>query len=354
MVVVCVILGVTLTVVYIKREEVSVNEQSQRYARKFSYKEIKFITRNFENVIGRGAFGLVYEGELRNGLKVAVKKLSKSSTQGKKEFVNEVQFLSRVHHTNLVRLLGYCDESELVLVYEYMVNGSLACCLHGGGVHLRVWKDRLRVAAGAAEGLEYLHRGCDPPIIHRDIKSSNILLNQNFTAKISDFGISKSRKSQALAMTDSSDTVTIVRGTPCYLDPLYEETQVADASVDAYAFGVLLFELVTGRRPIIDGMSGNVRPIHIVQWAKPYIERNQLEGILDPRMCQVVNISSAWKVMEIALMCVDINKNMRPTMGEVRKELESALSMEVPEHSSSAGPLDIPENYGCESIIRPR
>ncbi|KAH7280044.1 hypothetical protein KP509_37G050000 [Ceratopteris richardii] len=180
--------------------------------------------------------------------------------------------------------------------------------------------------------LDYLHRGCIPSIVHRDIKSSNILLNDKLTAKISDFGISKSRRG-------SFATLTVVQGTPGYVDPLYSQSHVADASVDVYAFGVVLFELVTGRRPIIQNVKDAGKSIHIIDWVKPYIERNELKEIMDPRVSIIPDPSSVWKVW---------NKSNRPTMRQVTRELESTLCFEIQGHSSNTDPTQILQDYGSE------
>ncbi|MCO5597892.1 hypothetical protein L7F22_051977 [Adiantum nelumboides] len=183
----------------------------------FTYSEVRSITNNFRKQLGVGGFGPVYYGELPDQHPVAVKVLSAASHQGEREFLNEVNLLSRIHHKNLVTLLGYCAEEKLVLIYEYMSNGSLIQALHGKSKFsiLNTWKDHLRVAVDAAEGLEYLHNGCNPAIIHRDVKSSNILLSQERRAKLSDFGISRSK----LATSDEVEMFTAVQGSVGYLDP---------------------------------------------------------------------------------------------------------------------------------------
>ncbi|KAH6555573.1 hypothetical protein KP509_1Z243600 [Ceratopteris richardii] len=203
--------------------------------------------------------------------------------------------------------------------------------MHATGKHsnLTLWRDRLRIAADAAEGLDYLHRGCDPSIIHRDVKSSNILLNKEFEGKISDFGISKSRQYDPSTMTGNSQLYTVVQGSFGYLDPAYAESHIATHSIDVYAFGVVLFELVSGKPPMILRATGSGEYIHIVQWAKPHIERGDLSSILDPCLSENRNVSSIWKVLDIALICVDHDRKKRPTMNEVKLELQSALSMEV-------------------------
>ncbi|MCO5597898.1 hypothetical protein L7F22_051983 [Adiantum nelumboides] len=189
----------------------------------FSYNEVKSITNNFKKQLGVGGFGPVYYGELPNDCPVAVKVLAAASHQGEREFLNEVNLLSRIHHKNLVRLLGHCVEEKLVLIYEYMSNGSLLQALRGTSSVLITWKDHLRVAVDASEGLEYLHNGCNPKIIHRDVKSSNILLDQKMRGKLSDFGISRSKAFN----TDEAEIFTPVQGSFGYLDP---DCNLQDAS----------------------------------------------------------------------------------------------------------------------------
>ncbi|KAI6678689.1 hypothetical protein NL676_039485 [Syzygium grande] len=191
--------------------------------RHFKYGEVSRITGNFRRVIGEGGFGKVYLGTLENGTVVAVKMLSKSSKQGYKKFQAEAQLLMIVHHGNLVSLFGYCDDSRhMALIYEYMANGNLRQHLSGKVKmqppedHPKVltWSKRIQIAVDVAQGLDYLHNGCKPPIIHRDLKTTNILLNEDFRAKIADFGLSR-----AFATENDSYVSTCPAGTPGYLDP---------------------------------------------------------------------------------------------------------------------------------------
>ncbi|XP_078149444.1 leucine-rich repeat receptor-like serine/threonine-protein kinase At2g14510 [Carex rostrata] len=183
--------------------------------RQFGYNDIKRMTNDFKNNIGTGGFGSVYWGHLENGLQVAVKVLSESSSQGVREFMAEAENLTRVHHRNLVSLVGYCiDKSCMALVYEYMQGGNLHDKLKDNGTPLS-WKERLQIAYESALGLEYLHKACNPPLIHRDVKTSNILLNANLEAKIADFGLSRAFDINATSHTVSTRIV----GTLGYLDP---------------------------------------------------------------------------------------------------------------------------------------
>lgn len=189
--------------------------------RHFTYSEILKITNNFERVIGEGGFGSVFHGHLDCGTQVAVKMLSRSSSQGYKEFLSEVKLLMRVHHANLTTLVGYCNEGSdhIGLIYEYMANGNLKQHLSGGYAELLSWEERLRIAVDAAKGLEYLHNGCKPPIVHRDVKPANILLNEKFQAKIADFGLSRDFPAES-----GTHITTVVAGTFGYFDPEYQKT----------------------------------------------------------------------------------------------------------------------------------
>ncbi|KAK5826843.1 hypothetical protein PVK06_021776 [Gossypium arboreum] len=212
--------------------------------RQFTYSDIQRITNNFEKVIGKGGFGTVYHGFLDDN-QVAVKMLSKTSFQGYKQFEAEVELLLRVHHRNLTALIGYCDDgTETGLIYEFMAKGNLAEYLSDSSISVLNWEGRLGIALEAAQGLEYLHHGCKPPIIHRDVKSSNILLTDNLQAKLSDFGLSKS-------FEGGSHVSTVVAGTPGYLDPEYSTTNRLTEKSDVYSFGVVLLEIITNR-PVIN------------------------------------------------------------------------------------------------------
>ncbi|KAJ7566859.1 hypothetical protein O6H91_02G121800 [Diphasiastrum complanatum] len=228
----------------------------------YTFEQIRIATQNFQKKIGQGEFGPVYFGSLADGQEVAVKMLSSTSNQGQKEFFNEVDLLPRVHHKKLLSLIGYCYESkQQILVYEYMPNGTLRENLYGPMVsrNLVDWKTRLNIALNAAQGLEYSHTGCSPTIIHRDVKSNNILVNKNFMAKVADFGLFK------LALEeDATHISTTVKGTTGYLDPEYYTTNQLTKKSDVYSFGVVLLEIICGRQPINPQLS---RPeLNLVEW----------------------------------------------------------------------------------------
>ncbi|CAO2842377.1 unnamed protein product [Amaranthus hypochondriacus] len=290
-------------------------------ARWFPYDELKKCTDSFSarNEIGSGGYGKVYRGVLSDGQQVAIKRAQQGSTQGGHEFKTEIELLSRVHHKNLVGLLGFCfEQGEQMLVYEYMPNGSLRDSLLGrSGIQLD-WKRRLRIALGSARGLTYLHELANPPIIHRDVKSSNILLDENLMAKVSDFGLCK-----LVSDTSKGHVSTQVKGTLGYLDPEYYLTQQLTEKSDVYSFGVVMLELVTAKQPIEKGK-------YIVREVKTMMDKNEeefygLKVIIDPIIKNISNLSGFKKFIELAVQCVDESASDRPTMSDVVKEIEIIL-----------------------------
>ncbi|CAL9764341.1 unnamed protein product [Musa acuminata subsp. burmannicoides] len=287
--------------------------------RRFTYTELKKITKSFDRVLGKGGFGTVYYGRLENGIKVAVKMLSHTSSE---EFVTEAQHLSRVHHRNLVSMIGYCIDGEhLALVYEYMSQGTLKEHLRAEsrGVRSLSWEQRLRIALEASQGLEYLHTGCKPSLIHRDVKTSNILLNERLEAKISDFGLSK-----AFEDDERSHVSTKVVGTPGYLDPeYYVKNQLSEKS-DVYSFGVVLLELITGQPPILIGSE----KIHIVEWVYERLAKGNVEDVVDKSLQGEYDVNCAWKIAYVALNCAMQSSTKRPTMTEVVMQLKERLALQ--------------------------
>ncbi|XP_062166485.1 probable LRR receptor-like serine/threonine-protein kinase At1g67720 isoform X1 [Alnus glutinosa] len=302
----------------------SKNDAHTEAANCFTFSEIEDATRKFEKKIGSGGFGVVYYGKMEDEKEIAVKVLTSNSYQGKREFSNEVTLLSRIHHRNLVQFLGFCQEGERsMLVYEFMHNGTLKEHLYGPLTREQSinWIKRLEVAEDAAKGIEYLHTGCVPAIIHRDLKSSNILLDKHMRAKVSDFGLSK------LAVDGASHVSSIVRGTVGYLDPEYYISQQLTDKSDVYSFGVILLELISGQEAISNESFG-VNCRNIVQWAKLHIESGDIQGIIDPSLHDEFDIQSMWKIAEKALMCVQPHGHMRPSISEVLKEIQDAISIE--------------------------
>ncbi|GKV31581.1 hypothetical protein SLEP1_g40259 [Rubroshorea leprosula] len=290
-------------------------------ARCFSFEELKKYTNNFSeaNGIGSGGYGKVYRGTLPNGELVAIKRAQQGSMQGGLEFKTEIELLSRVHHKNVVSLLGFCFErGEQMLIYEYVPNGSLYETLSGkSGIRLD-WTRRLKIALGSARGLAYLHELANPPIIHRDIKSTNILLDQHLTAKVADFGLSK-----LISDSEKGHVTTQVKGTMGYLDPEYYMTQQLTEKSDVYSFGVLLLELVTGRRPIERGK-------YIVREVRMAMDKTKglysLHQILDPTIADT-SLKGLEKFVDLAMSCVKESGADRPTMGEVVKEIENIMQI---------------------------
>ncbi|GLU06661.1 hypothetical protein SLE2022_236680 [Rubroshorea leprosula] len=290
-------------------------------ARWFSYDELKKCTNNFSesNELGYGGYGKVYRGILSDGQAVAIKRAQQGSMQGGLEFKTEIELLSRVHHKNLVGLVGFCfEQGEQMLIYEFMAHGTLRDNLLGRSSIYLDWKRRLRIALGAARGLTYLHELANPPIIHRDVKSSNILLDENFTAKVADFGLSK-------LVSDSSKghVSTQVKGTLGYLDPEYYMTQQLTEKSDVYSFGVVMLELIMAKQPIEKGK-------YVVREVRTAMDRNDeeyfgLREMMDPTIRNAGTLVGFGKFLELAMQCVEDSAGDRPTMSEVVKAIETML-----------------------------
>ncbi|XP_040999965.1 LRR receptor-like serine/threonine-protein kinase IOS1 isoform X3 [Juglans microcarpa x Juglans regia] len=296
------------------------NVSLESLQRQFTYSELLRYTDNFERILGKGGFGTVYHGYI-DDTQVAVKMLSHSSVQGYQQFQSEVRLLMRVHHRNLTTLVGYCYEgTNMGLVYEYMPNGDLDAHLSDWNAKTLTWEDRLRIATDAAQGLEYLHCGCKPPIVHRDVKTSNILLNENLQAKLADFGLSK------IFPTDSGTHVsTVVAGTPGYLDPEYYITNWLTEKSDVYSFGVVLLEIITSR-PVIERSEART---HVSQFVSSMLAKGDIKNIVDPRLNGNFNSNSAWKAVEIAMGCVSPTAAKRPTMSQVVADLKECMATEL-------------------------
>ncbi|XP_052726717.1 LRR receptor-like serine/threonine-protein kinase IOS1 [Vigna angularis] len=303
---------------YTDQDDSSLQSQKQIYA----YSDIVKITNNFNTVVGKGGFGTVYLGYIED-TPVAVKMLSPSSVRGYQQFQTEVKLLMRVHHKNLTSLVGYCNEgTNKGFIYEYMANGNLQEHLSGkrSKRNFFSWEKRLRIAVDAASGLEYLQNGCKPPIFHRDIKSTNILLNENLQAKLSDFGLSK------IILTDGETHVsTVIAGTPGYLDPEYYLTNRLTEKSDVYSFGVVLLEIITSQ-PV---MAKNQEKTHISEWVRSLIAKGDIDAVVDSRLEGDFDSNSVWKTVEIATACVSPNPNRRPIISVVVTDLKESLTMEL-------------------------
>lgn len=293
-------------------------------ARWFSYGELKKCTSNFSmsNEVGSGGYGKVYRGVLVDGQVVAIKRARQGSTQGGLEFKTEIELLSRVHHKNLLGLVGFCfEQGEQMLVYEFMPNGTLRDSLCGKSGITIDWKRRLRIALGSARGLTYLHELASPPIIHRDIKSTNILLDEHLNAKVADFGLSK-----LMSDSEKGHVSTQVKGTLGYLDPEYYMTQQLTEKSDVYSFGVVMLELLTAKLPIEKGKYV-VREVRTLM-NKTNEEFYGLKPLMDSNLTNnnaTTSIIGFGKFIDLAMQCVEEAADERPTMSEVVKTIENIL-----------------------------
>lgn len=300
-----------------------------------AYEELKEATNNFEHssILGEGGFGRVFKGVLSDGTQVAIKRLSSGGQQGDKEFLVEVEMLSRLHHRNLVKLVGYHsnrDSSENLLCYELVPNGSLEAWLHGPlGVNCPLdWDTRMKIALDAARGLAYLHEDSQPCVIHRDFKASNILLENNFHAKVADFGLAKQAPEGRATYLS-----TRVMGTFGYVAPEYAMTGHLLVKSDVYSYGVVLLELLTGRKPV--DMSQPSGQENLVSWSRPILrDKERLEELADPKLGGKYPIEDLARVCTIAAACVAPEANQRPTMGEVVQSLK--MVQRVTEYQDTA------------------
>ncbi|XP_014496065.1 receptor-like serine/threonine-protein kinase ALE2 isoform X3 [Vigna radiata var. radiata] len=286
----------------------------------FSLSELEKATDKFSSkrILGEGGFGRVYSGTLEDGAEVAVKLLTRDNQNGDREFIAEVEMLSRLHHRNLVKLIGICIEGRRrCLVYELVRNGSVESHLHGDDKikGMLDWEARMKIALGAARGLAYLHEDSNPRVIHRDFKASNVLLEDDFTPKVSDFGLARE------ATEGSNHISTRVMGTFGYVAPEYAMTGHLLVKSDVYSYGVVLLELLTGRKPV--DMSQPQGQENLVTWARPMLtSREGLEQLVDPSLAGSYNFDDMAKVAAIASMCVHTEVTQRPFMGEVVQALK--------------------------------
>ncbi|KAG8056079.1 hypothetical protein GUJ93_ZPchr0001g31199 [Zizania palustris] len=287
----------------------------------FTYDELVGVTGAFaeDKVIGEGGFGKVYMATLDDGRRVAVKQLKVGSGQGEKEFRAEVDIISRIHHRHLVTLVGYCvTEHHRLLVYEFVSNKTLEHHLHARGVPVMDWPKRIKIAIGSARGLTYLHEDCHPRIIHRDIKSANILLDEAFEAKVADFGLAK--------LTNDSLThiSTRVMGTFGYMAPEYASSGKLTDRSDVFSFGVVLLELITGRKPV--DSSQPLGEESLVEWARPLLvdalETDDFTELADPALERRYSRSEMRRMVEAAAACIRRSVAKRPRMVQVWRSLD--------------------------------
>ncbi|KAL8534464.1 hypothetical protein ACS0TY_010468 [Phlomoides rotata] len=299
------------------------------YDMKISLADIHLATNNFDKnlIIGSGGFGIVYKGVLRDNIKVAVKRGEPGSKQGLHQFQTETTLLSRIRHCHLVSLVGFCEEqSEMILVYEYMEKGQLRHHLYGSNLPPLSWKLRLEICIGAARGLHYLHTGSARGIIHRDIKSTNILLDENYVAKVGDFGLSKPGP-----CVNETHVSTGVKGSFGYVDPEYfRRRQLTDKS-DVYSFGVVLFEVLCAR-PAVDPLG--LDELNLAELAMEWREKGMIEQMMDPRLKGEIKQGPLSKFGETAEKCLAKYGVDRPSMGDVLWNLEQAYQLQTDERRS--------------------
>ncbi|CAK9168662.1 unnamed protein product [Ilex paraguariensis] len=304
------------------RDESSGGVPQLKGARWFSFEELRKCTNNFAevNVVGSGGYGKVYRGTIASDQLVAIKRARQGSLPDALQFKTEIELLSRIHHKNVVSLVGFCyEQGEQMLVYEYIPNGTLKDALSGKSGFQLNWMRRLRIALDSAKGLAYMHELANPPIIHRDIKSTNILLDDCLNAKVADFGLSK-----LMEDTSKNYVSTQVKGTMGYMDPEYYTTQQLSEKSDVYSFGIVLLELVTARAPIERGK-------YIVVVVKNAIanltDQYYIHDILDPTLGPSAKLGGLKKFVELAMRCVKDSSSERPTMGEVVREIENIMQL---------------------------
>uniref|UniRef100_A0ACD5TPU4 Uncharacterized protein n=1 Tax=Avena sativa TaxID=4498 RepID=A0ACD5TPU4_AVESA len=313
-------------------------------ARCFTLEELKLSTNDFReiNAIGAGGYGTVYRGKLMDGQLIAIKRSKQGSMQGGLEFKTEIELLSRVHHKNLVGLVGFCfEKGERMLVYEFISNGTLSESLYGiKGVQLD-WSTRLTIALDSARGLAYLHDHANPPIIHRDVKSTNILLDAKMTAKVADFGLS-------LLVSDSEEgeLCTNVKGTLGYLDPEYYMTQQLTAKSDVYSFGVVLLELIVAKPPIYEKK-------YIVREVKTALDMEDsmycgLKDVMDPVLLKLGGLQGFPRFLQMALQCVEEVGPDRPSMNNIVREIEMIMQ----DHGMTPGPVSTSSSFSVDSTAK--
>ncbi|KAL6331901.1 hypothetical protein AAG906_020249 [Vitis piasezkii] len=287
----------------------------------FSYEEIFHATSGFssDNMVGKGGYAEVYRGTLEDGEAVAVKRLTKASTDERKEkeFLTEIGTIGHVCHPNVSSLLGCCIDNGLYLIFQFFSRGSVSSVLHDENSLSLDWKIRYKIAVGTARGLHYLHKGCQRRIIHRDIKASNVLLTADYEPQISDFGLAKWLPSQW-----THHSIVPIEGTFGHLAPEYFMHGIVDEKTDVFAFGVFLLEIISGRKPV----DGSHQSLH--SWARPILNQGEIEKVVDPRLGGIYDVAQLKRLTFASSLCIRSSSIWRPTMSEV---LEAMLGGEIDE-----------------------
>uniref|UniRef100_M4EMZ8 non-specific serine/threonine protein kinase n=1 Tax=Brassica campestris TaxID=3711 RepID=M4EMZ8_BRACM len=288
----------------------------------FTWRQLQAATNNFDqaNKLGEGGFGSVFKGELTDGTIVAVKQLSSKSRQGNREFVNEIGMISGLNHPNLVKLYGCCvEKNQLLLVYEYMENNSLALVLSEKSSPKLDWAARKKISVGIARGLEFLHEGSMIKMVHRDIKTTNVLLDGNLNAKISDFGLARLREEEHTQIT------TKIAGTMGYMAPEYVLWGQLTEKADVYSFGVVAMEIVSGKSNTKP--RGSADHVSLINWALMLQQKGDILEIVDPTLEGDFNSKEAVRMINVALVCTNSSPSLRPTMSEVVQMLEGVIEI---------------------------
>lgn len=285
---------------------------------------------NRDRILGEGGHGTVYKGMLSEGRLVAIKRSKLMEESQLKQFINEMVILSRINHRNIVRLIGCCLETEVpLLVYEYISNGTLYDHIHHPSEEFYVtWKMRLQIAYDLAGALDYLHTMSSIPILHRDIKSSNILLDEKYKAKLSDFGTSR------LVAIDQTHITTLVMGTFGYLDPEYVQSSQLTQKSDVYSFGVVLLELLTRQKAIRTTNEDR----SLIYWFQSHMENSRLLDIIDPQILHEGSTKEFLTIANLAVQCLNLDGKKRPTMKEVQRSIEMVKSLHLPQTNDQNRP----------------
>jgi serine/threonine protein kinase len=303
--------------------------------RRYSFSELSEATNSFNedrNKRGVGAFGMVFEGQLPDRTRVAVKRGNPKSEQGRTEFETEIRLCSSLSHPNVVSLLGFCDEGkEMILVYEYMGQGTLAGRLYGSSSEpCLTWEERLEILIGAGTGLQYLHSCTDRGIIHRDVKGPNILLDDHLVAKMADYGVSKVGPEE-----DSSHVTTKVKGSFGFFDPEYFASGHLSHKSDVYSFGVVCLEALCAEKTVDE--ESPWKEVGLARWAKQKLKKEKrLRGIADKRIADTIRRSSMREFTNIVMKCLAEERMKRPSMEQVIEQLKTALQLQT--SSQSSGP----------------